>query len=78
MHIHNLHQWEHPHHFHVDDGHSERNTRRVILLTVFMMFAEIAAGMALGSMALLADGLHIARFVKAFEEEARALAGSFG
>lgn len=59
MHIHNLHKWQHSHHFQVDNGHAERNTRRVILLTVLMMFAEIAAGIAFGSMALLADGWHM-------------------
>ena len=58
MHIYNLHQWQHPHHFHVDDGYAERNSRRVIGLTFFMMLAEISAGMAFGSMALLAARLH--------------------
>ena len=59
MHIYNLHQWQHSHHFHVDDGHAERNTRRVIVLTICMMIAEITAGIAFGSMALLADGWHM-------------------
>ncbi len=59
MHIYNLHQWRHSHHFHVDDGYAERNTRRVILLTVSMMLIEITAGIAFGSMALLADGWHM-------------------
>jgi len=59
MHIYNLHQWQHPHHFHVDDGYAERNTRRVIVLTVSMMLIEITAGIAFGSMALLADGWHM-------------------
>ena len=59
MHIYNLHQWKHSHRFHIDDGHGERNTKRVILLTVSMMFIEIGAGSAFGSMALLADGWHM-------------------
>jgi cation diffusion facilitator family transporter len=59
MHIYNLHQWQHSHHFYIDDGSAERNTRRVIVLTVSMMLAEIIAGIAFGSMALLADGWHM-------------------
>jgi len=37
----------------------ERRTRGVILLTIVMMVAEIAAGLVYGSMALLADGWHM-------------------
>ena len=59
MHIHHLHQWKHSHNFHVDDGRGERNTRRVILITVVMMVVEITAGFIYGSMALLADGWHM-------------------
>lgn len=59
MHIYNIHQWKHSHQFHVDDGRGERNTRRVIVLTVSMMVIEIIAGMLFGSMALLADGWHM-------------------
>ena len=59
MHIYNLHQWKHSHSFHIDDGQGERNTKRVILLTVSMMIVEISAGFAFGSMALLADGWHM-------------------
>jgi cation diffusion facilitator family transporter len=59
MHIHHLRQWRHSHNFHVDDGRGERNTRRVILLTVLMMAVEITAGFWFGSMALLADGWHM-------------------
>lgn len=59
MHIHHLHQWRHSHNFHLDDGRGERNTRRVILLTVLMMTVEITAGFRFGSMALLADGWHM-------------------
>jgi len=38
---------------------SERNTRRVIVLTAVTMVAEIAAGTMFNSMALLADGWHM-------------------
>ena len=59
MHRYTLHRWQHNHRFHVDHGHGERATRRVIALTLTMMVIEIAAGMAFGSMALLADGWHM-------------------
>jgi len=59
MHIYNLYKWQHEHRFHMEDGHGERNTMCVILLTVFMMVIEIVAGLLFGSMALLADGWHM-------------------
>jgi cation diffusion facilitator family transporter len=59
MHIYTLNQWKHPHQFHADDGRGERNTRRVVFLTVLMMGIEIISGMAFGSMSLLADGWHM-------------------
>lgn len=59
MHIGNLDQWQHDHHFHLDNTDGERGTRRVILLTLVMMVVEIGAGMTYGSMALLADGWHM-------------------
>ena len=59
MHIHNLQQWKHSHRFYLEDGHGERNTRRVIFLTLSMMIIEITAGYIFGSMALLADGWHM-------------------
>ena len=61
MHFHNLDHWEHDHVFgqhKVRPG--ERRTLLVIALTGAMMVVEIAAGIAFGSMALLADGLHMA------------------
>ncbi|GGD87641.1 cation transporter [Aureimonas endophytica] len=42
-----------------DHGRNERRVRAVIMLTVTMMVVEIAAGIAFGSMALVADGLHM-------------------
>ena len=59
MHIYNLHKWQHAHDFNIDDGHGERRTKQVIALTVVMMVVEIGAGVAFGSMALLADGWHM-------------------
>ena len=59
MHIHTLDRWKHSHQFNVEVGHGERNTRRVILLTLSMMIIEITAGYLFGSMALLADGWHM-------------------
>jgi cation diffusion facilitator family transporter len=54
MHIHTLKRWKHRHRYNIEDGHGERNTRRVILLTLSMMIIEITAGYLYGSMALLA------------------------
>ena len=59
MHIHSLSDWQHSHRFNTDNTHGERNTKRVILLTLFMMGIEISAGYLFGSMALLADGWHM-------------------
>lgn len=58
--MHQIEEWKHPHKFHRDTGRAERNTRRVIILTAAMMILEIAAGTIYGSMALLADGWHMA------------------
>ena len=38
----------------------EKRTLLVVALTAVMMVVEIAAGLIYGSMALLADGLHMA------------------
>ena len=65
MHIYTLNQWQHSHHFMPDDRQSERRTRIVIGLTLTMMLLEIVAGLFSGSMALLADGWHMATHVAA-------------
>lgn len=53
--------WQHDHGFGQDVvREGERRTWWVIWLTGVMMVAEVAAGIAYGSMALLADGLHMA------------------
>ena len=45
--------------------HRERGVRAVVLLTAVMMVVEIVVGYATGSMALLADGWHMATHVGA-------------
>lgn len=66
MHIHTLEQWQHSHDFSEDRSHAEKNTQIVMLFTAATMVAEIAAGTLFGSMALLADGWHMATHVAAF------------
>jgi cation diffusion facilitator family transporter len=61
MHSHSLDQWTHEHDF-LGEQHSrnERRTWIVVALTAIMMVGEIVAGSLFGSMALLADGWHMA------------------
>src|SRR5262249_8479019 len=61
MHSHSLDQWTHDHVF-LGARHSrnERRTWFVVVLTAVMMVGEIVAGTLFGSMALLADGWHMA------------------
>ncbi len=66
MHIHTLDQWQHSHNFSIDRHQAESKTKIVLLLTAVTMVAEIVAGIILGSMALLADGWHMATHVAAF------------
>lgn len=58
-HSHDLSPWQHRHDFAADRGRAERRTHWVIAITLVMMIAEIAAGWAWNSMALLADGWHM-------------------
>ena len=61
MHDNNLNRWSHEHTFSQDKRRSgESRTLVVILITATMMIIEIFAGIHFGSMALLADGLHMA------------------
>ena len=61
MHETNLATWEHGHAFGLDRPQpGERRTLIVALLTAVTMVVEVVAGLAFGSMALLADGLHMA------------------
>ncbi|MBV0933736.1 CDF family Co(II)/Ni(II) efflux transporter DmeF [Marinobacterium weihaiense] len=60
-HCHTADQLEHPHDF--GQGQKRKAERRatlVTLLTFVTMLAEVAAGLWTGSMALLADGIHMA------------------
>jgi cation diffusion facilitator family transporter len=61
MHSHSVEPWTHDHVF-LGHQHSrnERRTWFVVALTAVMMVGEIAAGSLFGSMALLADGWHMA------------------
>lgn len=59
MSLENLSAWQHDHRFNDAKHLAERNTRRVMWLTVVAMVVEIAAGWWFNSMALLADGWHM-------------------
>lgn len=61
MHSHSIDQWTHDHVF-LGSRHTrhERRTWFVVALTAIMMVGEIAVGWLSGSMALLADGWHMA------------------
>src|SRR5262245_32011329 len=66
MHSHTIEPWRH-HHAFLGAAH-ERNERRtwfVVLITTLMMVAEIVGGGLYGSMALVADGWHMATHVAA-------------
>ncbi|MDR9405234.1 MAG: CDF family Co(II)/Ni(II) efflux transporter DmeF [Halothece sp. Uz-M2-17] len=66
MHIHTLENWQHFHHFLVNQEKSEKRTQIVMLLTAVTMVVEIVTGLLFGSMALLADGWHMTTHVAAF------------
>lgn len=66
MHTKHSEQWRHDHDFlPADQARNEQRTRLVIALTSVMMIAEIAAGTVYNSMALLADGWHMASHASA-------------
>jgi Co/Zn/Cd efflux system component len=59
-------KWRHEHNYiSATVQRGERNTRRVIALTATMMVVEIVAGSVFNSMALLADGWHMASHASA-------------
>ncbi len=63
---HNHDAWTHGHIFlSAGHGRAERRTRLATTITAVFMVVEIAAGFAFGSMALLADGVHMATHVGA-------------
>jgi cation diffusion facilitator family transporter len=60
MHTETLERWQHEHVFlGAQHARNERKTWAVIALTTAMMVAEIAGGTLFGSLALVADGLHM-------------------
>ncbi|MGL5875393.1 MAG: CDF family Co(II)/Ni(II) efflux transporter DmeF [Xenococcaceae cyanobacterium] len=66
MHIHQLEQWQHSHYFLINRDRAEKRTKIVMVFTAIAMVVEIVAGTIFGSMALLADGWHMATHVAAF------------
>ena len=66
MHEHQLSNWRHPHNFAKINRKGELRSKIVLVLTFATMLVEIGAGMRFHSMALLADGWHMATHVLAF------------
>ena len=66
MHIHSLEKWQHNHDFSFIHEKGEKRTKQVLVLTAITMIVEIIAGVAFGSMALLADGWHMGTHSAAF------------
>lgn len=61
MHTKDTARWQHDHIFAQNRARpGEKRTLLVVIITAVMMVIEIAAGLVYGSMALLADGLHMA------------------
>jgi cation diffusion facilitator family transporter len=73
MHSHSLQDWEHRHVF-LGDQHdrNERRTWLVVALTAATMLVEIVGGAIYGSMAVVADGWHMATHVAALATAALA------
>ena len=65
MATHDLSQWQHTHAFDPGNRSAERRTWIVVAITAATMVAEIIGGWVTGSMALLADGWHMATHVVA-------------
>ncbi|MGY0201630.1 CDF family Co(II)/Ni(II) efflux transporter DmeF [Leptothrix sp. BB-3] len=68
--------WEHHHRFDAGNDAAERCTRQVVVITLLMMLAEIVAGLVYGSMALLADGIHMSSHALAIGLSALAYASA--
>jgi Co/Zn/Cd efflux system component len=77
MHLHSLDPLTHDHGF---LGHqnwrNERRTWFVVAITAVMMVGKTAAGIFFGSMALLADGWHMATHAAAWNRRYRVFVGS--
>src|SRR5450432_649393 len=65
MAVHNLATWQHEHAYDTGNRAAERRTWIVVAITAVTMVAEIVAGYITGSMALTADGWHMATHVVA-------------
>src|SRR5512141_1056313 len=65
MATHDLSGWRHTHSFDQGNRSGERRTWVVVGITAVTMVAEIVGGIVTGSMALLADGWHMATHVVA-------------
>ncbi len=65
MGIHDLSGWQHNHAFDAGNRAGEQRTWIVVGITAITMVVEIVAGVVTGSMALLADGWHMATHVLA-------------
>ena len=63
MAVHNLASWQHNHAYDSGNRAAERRTWIVVAITAVTMVAEIVAGYLTGSMALMADGWHMATHV---------------
>lgn len=66
MHRYSIEKWQQDHDFVIANKRGETRTRYVLLLTALTMVAELIAGTVFGTMALLADGWHMATHVAAF------------
>src|SRR4051812_41778559 len=65
MAVHDLARWQHDHAYDTGNRAAERRTWIVVAITAVTMVAEIVAGYITGSMALTADGWHMATHVVA-------------
>ena len=65
MAVHDLARWQHDHAYDMGNRAAERRTWIVVVITAITMVAEIVAGYITGSMALTADGWHMATHVVA-------------
>jgi cation diffusion facilitator family transporter len=65
MALHDLSSWQHNHAYDPGNRTAERRTWIVVAITALTMVAEIVAGVMTGSMALTADGWHMATHVVA-------------
>jgi cation diffusion facilitator family transporter len=63
MAVHNLASWQHDHAYDTGNRAAERRTWIVVAITAVTMVVEIVAGYITGSMALTADGWHMATHV---------------